>query len=198
VPNAAEKVKTNNKSGSVKVVEHPVITFPALWAAYPSKAVVHKDPSTGKDIFSDHCAIHVSQALYSCGVLMKSFSGVRCWRCPTPGENGKGIHAIRAQELANYLMKQPFAGCPKPESMTGKDFEDNIKGRTGIVFFQDYWQRAGEKSRTGDHIDLWDSSKLASVGYLETQGRLALPWVAELFGISDLRRSSNVLFWEIL
>lgn len=197
MPNAAEKIKTNNKAGSIKIIEHPAVSFAKLWEVYPSSAVVHKDPSTGDDIFSDHCAINVSQALYSCGILMKSFSGTRCWRCPTPGQNGKGVHAIRAQELANYLQKQPFAGCPKPESMSGSNFEEKIKNRTGIVFFQDYWQRAGEKYRTGDHIDLWSNSKLASVGYLETQGRLTFPWVAELFGISDLRRSSKILFWEI-
>lgn len=153
MPNNAFKLKTNDKAGSVKTIEHNAITFDQIWNAYPDN-IIHKDPKTGNDIFSDHCAINVSQALYSNGVLMKSFRGTRCWQCPTPSPEGKGIHAIRAQELADYLQKRPFAGCPVAIVMSGEEFEEKISGKQGIVFFQDYWQRPGENGRTGNNINL--------------------------------------------
>ena len=43
---------------------------------------------------------------------------------------------------------------------TGKERQDKIKGRKGIVFFANYWARDGEKHLTGDHIDLWNKSTL--------------------------------------
>ncbi|OEJ06914.1 hypothetical protein BHE89_19035 [Shigella sp. FC1967] len=58
----------------------------------------------------------------------------------------KGIHAIRAQELSHYLQNQPFAGYPKTIELTGSSYESVISSKTGIIFFQDYWLRAGEKN----------------------------------------------------
>jgi hypothetical protein len=197
MPNTELKIKTNDKAGSIKTIEHQAITFDNLWDAYPGR-ITHKDPKSGDDIFSDHCAINVSQALYSNGVLMKAFRGTRCWQCPTPNPEGKGIHAIRAQELADYLLKKPFAGCPKAIEMSGSEFEDKISNKQGIVFFQNYWQRSGEKGRTGDHIDLWKNNKLASLGFMASQVRLLLPSLSEqLLDMSDLRKSSKVLFWDM-
>lgn len=98
------------------------------------------------------------------GITLKSFEGVSCWGCPT---NEK--QAIRAEELTNWLNDKPFAGCPKTEKFKRAEFRRKLGGRTGIVFFKDYWQRSGETGeiRTEDHIDLWDGrgfDKLAGHG----------------------------------
>jgi len=198
MPNRSSTIKTNNQTASTQIVSHTVIKFKELWSNYPSGSIKHTDDKTGKDAFEDHCAINVSQALYSCGILLKSFKGTKCWACPSKDSSGKGIHAIRAQELASYLSTKPFAGCPTPQSFTGSTYEAKVKGKKGIIFFKDYWQRQGESGRTGDHIDLWRESKLASIGGTLTFIRQTFPAIAESYlEMSDLRRSSEVLFWEI-
>jgi hypothetical protein len=198
MPNTSSTVATNKQASSKIVVNHAAIKFQQLWDNYPSSTVKHADKKTGDDVFSDHCAINVSQSLYDCGVLLKSFKGTKCWSCPTPDNNGKGIHALRAQELATYLAGRPFAGCPVPNKLTGATYEAAVKGKQGIIFFKDYWQRSEEKGRSGDHIDLWNKNELASVGIVQTFFRQAFPGIAEnVFNVSDLRRASEVLFWEM-
>ncbi|MGN7876261.1 T6SS effector amidase Tae4 family protein [Roseateles sp. 22389] len=54
--------------------------------------------------------------------------------------------------------------APSPETITGENWEKRIKGRTGIVYFADYWTRGNEKVSTGDHIDLWNGSRLTASG----------------------------------
>lgn len=198
MPNRESTIKTNNQPGSAQVVSHATIKFEDLWSSYPSGSIKHLDSKTGRDVFDDHCAINVSQSLYGCGVLLKSFKGTKCWACPSKDGSGKGIHAIRAQELASYLSTRPFAGCPAPQRFTGSNYEAAVKGKTGIIFFKDYWRRSGESGRTGDHIDLWRESKLASIGGALTFIRQTFPGIAENYlDMSDLRRASEVLFWEI-
>lgn len=67
----------------------------------------------------------------------------------------------------------------------------------GIIFFKDYWQRPGEKgkTRTGDHIDLWDNGNLAGQNGFENfiTGNLGLYYDGVY---SDKELSSEVLFWE--
>jgi len=163
------------------------VTFDQLWNNYPSSSISHIDPKTGNDIFPDHCAINLSEALMRSGVDISSFSGVKCWGgCPSGGG-----HLIRAQELANNLNI-----LFKVTRLTGSNFESYIDGKQGIIFFQNYWQRSGESGRTGDHIDLWNGSYLRDNGALATWFRTTFPGIAELFGLSDLRRSQAVWFWQ--
>ncbi|WP_300652610.1 T6SS effector amidase Tae4 family protein [Pseudomonas sp.] len=198
MPNRSNTITTNNKPASTQVVSHTTIKFEDLWNSYPSGLIKHPDNKTGKDVFDDHCAINVSQSLYNCGILLKSFKGTKCWACPSKDSSGKGIHAIRAQELSTYLSTRPFAGCPAPQRFMGATYEAAVKGKKGIIFFKDYWQRQGENDRTGDHIDLWSENKLASIGGALTFIRQTFPNMSEnLLDMSDLRRASEVLFWEI-
>lgn len=198
MPNCSNTIKTNNQPASMQVISHTRIKFEDLWSNYPSGSIKQPDSKTGKDLFDDHCAINISQSLYSCGILLKSFKGTKCWACPSKDSSGKGIHAIRAQELSSYLSTRPFAGCPVPQHFNGATYEAAVEGKTGIIFFKDYWQRQGETGRTGDHIDLWRESKLASIGGTLTFIRQTFPNIAENYlDMSDLRRASEVLFWEI-
>jgi len=175
-----------------------VVSFQELWRNYPKHRLKHIDPKTEETIFNNHCAINVSHSLYHCNVFSKGFKGTKCWRCPTPNAKNKGIHAIRAQELAAHLKRKPFLGCLKVKKFSGKEFKEKVSGKTGIIFFKDYWQREGESGRTGDHIDLWNKNELASIGFFATWARTTFPsLIEELYGESDLRRSLSVWFWEI-
>ena len=192
------EVITNNRKGSILEVVLEKVTFKELWDKYPSKSLQHVNAKTKKDEFGNHCAINVSESLYLNNIKLKSFGGVKCYhKCPT----GKNIHAIRAQELANWLKKRPFAGCTKPIELKGNEFREKLNGKTGIVFFKDYWQRNGETgdARTGDHIDLWDGrgiDKLASQNIFEDFFTNTLGGYID--GVySDKNKSKQVLFWEI-
>jgi hypothetical protein len=164
------------------------LSFDNLWENYPSSSILHIDPSTGKDVFEDHCAINVSEALEKSGINLKLLGGTKCWNC-----SGSGNHLIRAQELADAISLNI-----KPVKLKGENFESYVKGRTGIIFFQDYWQRNNQIGRTGDHIDLWNKNELASVGFFLSWLRLTFPETSENFlDMSDLRISKSVWFWEI-
>ncbi len=86
-------------------------------------------------------------------------------------------------------------------SLNGEDFRNKIDGKTGIVFFKDYWQRNSETgdTRTGDHIDLWDGrglDKLASQNFGENILTNTLGMYID--GVySNKEKSKEVLFWEI-
>lgn len=62
-------------------------------------------------------------------------------------------HARGAESLANWLYDK--IGRPKIYT-DGADAKKKIAGKNGIIFFKDCFQRDGEATRRGDHIDLWD------------------------------------------
>ena len=171
----------------------PNLKFETIWNNYPTSDPC-VDTKTGKvpSGFSNQCAVRVGYALERSGVSFASFHGKRC-----PCGSSTGGMVAGAQELANWLGPKRFAGCPNAETYTGKDVFDKISGKSGIVFFANYWQRDEEKgkgdARSGDHIDLWNGSRLTSV----------TSWARIHMGISwdglwsDFRRSTRVLFWPI-
>lgn len=163
------------------------VTFEDLWKKFPDDPTLHVDPKTGKDIFDNHCAINLSEALFNCGISLKGFTKTKCWHCPKGG-----IHIIRAQEMADWLKTKPFVNCPKPKSLSAKTYHENEE--TGIIFFRDYWRRgASESSRTGDHIDLWNGSRLTTVfSYFRAQ--FGFSWEGQF---SDYKLSKEILFWPI-
>ena len=72
-------------------------------------------------------------------------------------------------------------------------FETNLKEKTGVIFFKDYWQRGNESmsNRSGDHIDLWNKNEITSSGMIMRS-------VYEFFvTLSDLNNSKEIWFWEI-
>lgn len=193
------EVETNDTNGSVKEIKHKVLKFSELWSNYPSKVIQHSG-NFGKgnvsDGYSDHCAINVSEALLVSKIQIKSVP--RKYKC-YGNCNRENSHIVSAQNLANWLKKIPFAGCPKPKKLTGSTFESYVSGKTGIIFFQDYWQRTNEKGterRSGDHIDLWNKNELASMGLVRTFARLGLGINIDGWW-SDFTKSKEVLFWEI-
>ena len=174
------------------------VKFSTLWSNYPDDKP-YIDPNTGKPPkgYENQCAIKVSVALQKSGVDMKSFRGNS--RILINGKNT----AATAEDLASWLKTHPFCGLPSiPETATGKDWENKISGRTGILFFKDYWKRDGESeaNRSGDHIDLWNGSRLTSsglLGALTTFARftIGISSISNLY--SNLSDSKQILFWEV-
>lgn len=133
------------------------------------------------------------------GVAMKSFSQ-RLVR-PMAGKplgrlllDGKAT-ATRAYELAEWLKMRPIAGLSAAENITGPDWVSKVKGKTGIVFFDGYWQQDGDSadSLTGGHIDLWNGEKLTGFGT-----GLRVGWNIVIPGMwSDFRKSKTSLFFQI-
>lgn len=173
------------------------ITFDKLWNNYEDIKGSHPNNETNRDFFSNYCAINLSHALQNTGITLNSFNGVTCWGCESIENNNQ--HAIRAQELADWLLHSNINGLSSVVTLTGDNFKDYISGKKGIVFFKDYWQRETDTdtNRTGDHIDLWDGSNLASNNFFENWFRFAFPELVEAFGSSNLYVSKQVLFWEI-
>jgi len=191
------QVKTNNTPGSVCRMSVEPVRFDALWKAYPSGKPSQAKDAHGNLLYTNQCAIKVSVALHKVGVEMKSFSGAHTVL------DGKRA-ALRAEELAAWLNKMPFCGLPsKADPVTGPDWKDKVKGRTGIIFFGDYWTRDGESqaNASGDHIDLWNKSALTPSIESTLRFRLGISRMPNLLGsgnwYSDLDKSKSVLFWEI-
>ena len=137
MPNKPTVVRTNSTPGSIKIVELKVLTFHELWDAYPDKEDPFVDPKTGKKppYADNQCAIRLSMTMHNVGVEMKSFRGEGQIRI-----DGKRT-ALRAREMADWLRLRPFAGLPVPVEVTGPNWQDHIRGRTGIVYFSGYWAR---------------------------------------------------------
>lgn len=192
------KVRTNTTKDSVCSINVEPVTFAKLWESYPS-GHPYIDPKTGKPPsgYENQCAIKVSAAIHGAGIEMKSFKGASVTL-----NNLKT--AVVATQLAEWLKLQPFCGLPKePENITGKEWESKVKGRSGIIYFENYWHRKGEtKTATGDHIDLWNGSKLTpnaanNVRRLGLNSIQWLPWPLDGFNFSDLGNSTKILFWEV-
>ena len=160
------------------------LKFADLWSKYGS-GLSHKDKS-GKELYDDYCAINLSEALIQNGL---SPGGTKCYgQCSSDSS-----HSLRAEELANWLK----GNLGTPKVITGQNFMDQIKGKTGIVFFQDYYVRPPSKARVGDHIDLWNKNQMGSSGVIMTWIRNNFRWLGQMFGKSDLSKSTQILFWEI-
>lgn len=196
MPNTKTVVRTTTTPKSIKEVSLQAVSFQQLWAAYPDKEAPFVDPQTGKipPYADNQCAIRLSITLHNVGLEMKSFRGQGQIRIESKRT------ALRARELADWLKLRPLAGLRAPEDVTGADWRDKIKGRTGIIFFSGYWARDTDSNgaTTGDHIDLWNKDTLTSPG---VQGRVTTFFRFRL-GLStawysDLGKSKQILFWDV-
>lgn len=130
----------------------------------------------------------LSDALIKSGVSTSSAKANKCW------SHAGTKHVLLAEELAQWLAKSNIGGVGEREKIDPKTFQDDLKDRTGIVFFKDYWQRGNESpsTRSGDHIDLWNKDEITGHGMITRS-------VYEFFGVvSDLNKSKEVWFWEVL
>jgi hypothetical protein len=192
------RIRTNTTKDSVCSIQVEAVTFAKLWESYPG-GHPYVDSKTGEPPkgYENQCAIKVSVAIHGAGVEMKSFRGAAVKM------NGL-TSAIAATQLAAWLTLQPFCGLPREaENVTGQDWQNKVSGRTGIIYFENYWKRAGEtKTATGDHIDLWNKSKLTpnAANNVRRLGVTSIQWLPgplARFNFSDLGNSTKILFWEV-
>jgi len=190
------KIKTNKNPKSVSKARIRAPKFKEIWDSYPHSEIKHPDPRNGKDLYENHCAINLSEALLNAEIGLQSFKGSKCSNCLRKDHSR---HALVAQQLADWLRLRPFPGCPAPLISTGTNFESAFANKQGIILFQDYWQRPGEvgPNRTGDHIDLWDHKSMADLGTLISFIRINLGVSEPHLNVSDFRLSKAVLLWEI-
>lgn len=166
-------------------VQAKTLKFKSLWDNFPDDAPCDKQ-------FSNQCAIRVGTALAKSGI--KTTNIVRkqrhCWH----HKDSEG-HILAAAELADGLNKFAIAGVQKSIELTPENFKSKIAGKTGIIYFQDYWERTTDKkgSPTGDHIDLWNGSRISDwTSWIRIQMNIVIPGVW-----SDLENSKRVLFWQV-
>lgn len=156
-------------------------TFSALWSKHPN--VKGDTPLLDKTVYENQCAINLSAAWMRAGMSLTGYTGVLSW------EKDKPKYAIRAQELANWFASGSSGLFTKPIKVGGKKAFEDIKNKTGIIFFQNYYG-AGNR---GDHIDLWNGHRLTHIR--------SLPQIylrIGSFGLgSDYRGSESVWFWAV-
>lgn len=120
-----------------------------LWQSYPDT----KSPcsTNGSPNFTNQCAIRMGVCFEAAGVKTGKFNVARCWYHPR--EAG---HILRAEELAKVLSSGAISGVGRVEKYKGTEGFQKIQGRTGIVFFENYWGTGLQ----GDHMDLWYRDKI--------------------------------------
>lgn len=113
---------------------------------------------------------------------MKTFTGTLSWQKDRPK------YAIRAQEMANWFAR-PGILQASVQKLSGKEAFGNMAAKTGIVFFQNYWG----PNEQGDHIDLWNGSRLADwTSWIRNQSGINIPGVW-----SDYKKAKAVWFWAM-
>jgi len=168
-----------------------MILFKTLWDNFPDKAKMksactNKQKDSNKP-FENYCAILLSECFINSGIDTNSLSGTKCW-----SHQGKK-HILKAADFANALDKNLPAGFSNKEKILPTSFQSILDGKTGVIYFKDYWQRGKEsfESRSGDHIDLWNKNEISGQG-------MTMRSIYEFFGVvSDLNQSKEVFFWEV-
>ena len=162
-------------------------TFATLWSNHPH--VTHEVPLLDVRVYENQCAINLSASLLRSGVDMTSFKGQWSW------QKDKPKYAIRAQELADWLSVAGAAVPTRRELHAGAEAFGEVKGksgiknRAGIVFFQNYWGPGAQ----GDHIDLWNGSRLTDLASL-----VRIYVRVGSFGLgTDYRKAKSVWFFPV-
>ena len=123
-------------------------SFIKLWSNHPN--VKGDDSLLDRETYENQCAINLSATLLRSGVNMTSYNGQWSW------QKSKPKLAIRAQQLADWMASPVNPLNSKVEKYSGSEVFDKIKGRSGVIFFQNYWGI----NHQGDHIDLWNGYRL--------------------------------------
>ena len=154
--------------------------FPQLWNNHPN--ITDEGPLLDKKQYPNQCAVNMYATLQKSGVNVKSFYGQLSW------QKDKPKYAIRAQELADWLASPANPVHTRVEKYSGEEVFDKIRGRTGIIFFQNYWGLGNQ----GDHIDLWNGVRLTHwTSWLRIQLHISGG------GWSNYRQAETVWFWQI-
>ena len=161
-------------------------TFATLWNNHP--VVKGESSLVDRGAYEFQCAVNLSAALLGSGVNMKSYSGQWSW------QKGSSKYAIRAQELADWLASPVNPLHSKVEKYSGFDVFNKISGRSGVIFFQNYWGA----NHQGDHIDLWNGYRLTDWRtWVRIHIRIGSFGLHNLGAGADFEKAKSVWFWPI-
>ena len=208
--NQSGTVQTNPKRGSVascSSVGIVPVTFKELWDNFANeKTPPYNVKGKAPKGFENQCAIRMSVTMHRVGVKMISFSQNNIkpeGKAPTLGRivlNGMAT-ATRANEMAKWLETRPVCGIGAAQNITGANWKDKVKGKTGIIFFGDYWSRDGESAdaASGGHIDLWNKDTLTPNIASTLRFTLGIDSFNffGLYTLSDLNKAKKILFFEV-
>jgi hypothetical protein len=159
-----------------------MVSFRDLWGNHPTNTgEQYPCQHNGAATYANQCAVRMGVCLKRAGVPVEQLRGpVAC------GVHGREeLHLLRASEVANAISGIAGVG-PRYKLQNPDDFANELNGRKGIIYFANYWYRAGETVPTGDHIDLWNGWR--------TTAKVLLPWFSWLGGYD---RASEILFWDV-
>ncbi|NJM31716.1 MAG: hypothetical protein HC848_01025 [Limnobacter sp.] len=167
-------------------------TFTHLWKNYPKQdeleaKCTNKQPDSNQK-FANYCAVNMSECLHRSAIQIGGITGNKCW-------SHSGLkHVLLAQDLANGLKNATPPGFARMVKVNPARFQDDLKDKTGVIFFKDYWQRGNEifENRSGDHIDLWNKNRITS-NPMWIRNILEIIWP----NVSDLNKSRELWFWEV-
>ncbi len=174
-----------------------MLTFQKLWDNHPGiTGKTNPCATAGVANYPDQCAISIGVALVACGVNTKAIPGVRhCWH-----HKSSAGHILAAEELAKALTIYPLPGLGRVKYAEPAKFKDELSSQRGLIFFEDYWRRTvdGKKedfrNRTGDHIDLWNGSRLTDwFSWVRIQAGFSLEGQ-----FSDYAKSRKIWFWPVM
>ncbi|MCF6211422.1 MAG: type VI secretion system amidase effector protein Tae4 [Gammaproteobacteria bacterium] len=177
-----------------------MVTFQKLWENHPTITGDDNPCKTnGKSNYPNQCAIRVGVSLAKSGVNTSRIPGAEhCWH-----KHDKSLgHIIRAEELAKGLEKYSvfIHGFQKVQKVNAEEFKNTLRGKRGIIFFKDYYQRTNNgkkesfRNRSGDHIDLWNGSRLTD-WFTWVRIQAGFSWEGSF---SDFGKSREIWFWRVL
>ena len=145
----------------------------------------------------NQCAVRMSIALGRAGFGLESFPSRQNVHSGDGGcATDSMSHVTSAVALATWLRNA--LGDPliiRPPSGTGgcADALEQIRGRTGVVYFNNCFTRQGGTAQVGDHIDLFNGQRYYNdINDVRAGGTESIGGGGHLFGDAD-----QVWFWQL-
>lgn len=178
------------------------LKFQSLWDSHPLNWTPEENhpfrtPSgtptnNPPPLYENQCSIKLSISLIDGGLSLDTYPKSRSEVREAFGKGKKYRGALAAEELASWLSR----ALGNPTLLNPNEAYGKIKGKTGIVFFKDFWARSIReqelRSYSGDHIDLWNGRAMPGSVWAS---------VAEAIHTdpnqSYFLRSKSISFWEI-
>lgn len=135
----------------------PTVGFQSIWDNYPINKNHERSPckdAHGNPSYENQCAIRMGVALWN--IHIRSLDGVRV--CHRSGHQG---HALSAVEVGRWMDGQPVRFGKTQKYFRSHNPRDKLSRKKGIVLCWDFYDSDGDGRLDGDHIDLWDGSRMA-------------------------------------
>ena len=132
----------------------PFTSMRRVYDSYQGNTTPCRNPA-----IRNQCAVRMSLALGRNGFTFESFGHQnRIHHGRASCGLGEEPHLVGANELHLFLVNVWDAGMRG----SGSEIQSRIQGLPGIVYFNNCFHRGTDEvgTNTGDHIDLWDGSRI--------------------------------------